>query len=377
MRGHPPWWRRGAAGLVVLLALAGTSAVRAHLMPAGQGSVRIEADSAFSVISIPVSVLTGFDDDGDKLISLAELNRHRDDLLRQVAQRLTLLGDGQAGERVFEDLLIPHLHDPGARAATDQLIAMQRHRWPAPIGTLSLRADIFGAGGKPLAVQATRGTEAQIVFLTPLYNEHRFFQGPLSTLGRFMLIGAGHILLGLDHLLFLLTLLVVGAGWRYWAAVVTSFTLAHSITLTLSSLGWVSVPASVAEPLVAASIVLLALDNLRRPGAGLHGHGTAPHGHGAGLRRRAALVFACGLLHGLGFASVLQQLGGTPGRLLPLAGFNLGVEIGQLLFVSAALALMALCARVLTPATRERLGRAASIFAALLGGLLLARLLAG
>lgn len=366
MLGRPSGWRRGIAALAAVLALAGAAAVQAHLMPAGQGSVRIDADSVFSVISIPVSALTGFDDDGDTLISLAELNRHRDALLRQAAQRLIFLGDGQAGERVFEDLLIPHLHDPGARAATGQLIAMQRHRWPAPIGTLSLRADIFGADSNPLAVQAVRGSQAQIVFLTPHYNAHTFFEGPLATLGRFVLIGAEHILLGLDHLLFLLTVLAAGAGWRYWAAVVTSFTLAHSLTLTLSSLGWVTVPASVAEPLIAASIVLMALDRLRQPAAG-------PGPGSTRLGRRAALVFGCGLLHGLGFALALQQLGGPAGRWLPLAGFNLGVEIGQLLFVAAALAVMALCARVLAPPGRARLARAVPATAAVLGSLLLAR----
>jgi hydrogenase/urease accessory protein HupE len=136
-------------------------------------------------------------------------------------------------------------------------------------------------------------------------------------------------MLGPDHLLFLLTVLVVGAGWRYWLTVVTSFTVAHSITLAMTALGMISPPAAIIEPLIAASIVVLGIDNLRKR---------------EGLPKfRALLVFGCGLLHGMGIAGALVEMGlSDDNRALSLLAFNVGVEAGQLLVVGAGLALLAI-----------------------------------
>lgn len=350
------------ASLLLVLAAAWQGAAHAHLMPAGQGGVRIDSDSVFAVVSIPVSALKGFDDDGDGRMSLAEMNRHRDSLLAQSAGVLDFRSDGQPAALAYQDLLIPHLHEPGASAATDEVIAMQRWRWPEPIASLALRVTTLEQGGAPIALRASDGARTETVMLTSHYAEHRFFEGPLATLMRHVALGAEHILLGADHLLFLLTVLVVGAGWRYWLAVVTSFTLAHSATLTLAALGWVRVVPAIAEPLIAASIVLVAVDNL------LSRH--------VGLRRRAAMVFACGLVHGLGFATALQEIGGTGPGWLTLGGFNLGVEAGQILFVAAAVCVVRLLRTLPALADGARLVRIASIAAALGGLALFTRLVA-
>lgn len=342
-------------------ALLGAHSVQAHLMPTGQGSLRIAGESVYAVISVPVSALTGFDEDGDRLLSLAELNRHRDALQQQVSRLLDLRDDGQPGQLLFADLVIPHLHDPDARPATAQVVAMRTYRWPVPVSSLTLQAHLFSADAPALLLRAQDGERSEVVALSAGRNEHRFFAGPLATLQRFVLLGAEHILAGFDHLLFLLTVLVAGAGWRYWLAIVTSFTVAHSLTLTLSVWGWVAIPPAVAEPLIAASIVLMALDNLRRqPG---------------GTARRAALVFACGLVHGAGFATALMELGGTATPWLNLLGFNLGVELGQLLFVAACFALLAALRRVRALGDVPRLVRVASVGAACIGaGILVQRL---
>ena len=184
--------------------------------------------------------------------------------------------------------------------------------------------------------------------------DYRVFSGTWHTFMSFVATGMEHILLGADHLMFLLTVLVVGMGWRYWLSVITSFTVAHSITLTLAALDIVKVPATVVEPLIAASIVLLAIDNLRR-------------GQSA-TRHRVPLVFACGLLHGLGIASALTEAGLTEGhRTLGLLGFNLGVELGQMLFVVALLALVWLVRRTFRVDLQEKVVLACSLVAAFAG----------
>jgi hydrogenase/urease accessory protein HupE len=354
--------RRWLLALALVL-LAGRAA--AHLMPQGQGAVRFDAQGVFGLVALPVRAFTGFDADGNGRMSPAEFERARPELLRQSAALLEFRADGQPGHLLVNQLLLPQAHELGTLPDSDYIVAMQRYVWDAPPREVTLHATQFARDPAPLLLAAVRGDASEGVMLTPGYDTHRFFAGPAAVLLRFIGLGAEHILFGFDHLLFLLTVLVVGAGWRYWASVVTSFTLAHSITLTLSALGWVAVPASVAEPMIAASIVLLAWDNLRRRGAPVR------------LARRSALVFACGLVHGMGFARALQELGGTGSRWLQLGGFNLGVELGQLLFVASVLAVLALVRRLRPAWTTPRIARATSWSAAGLGTLLLAHVLAG
>ncbi|EAQ03619.1 membrane protein, putative [Pseudooceanicola batsensis HTCC2597] len=136
-------------------------------------------------------------------------------------------------------------------------------------------------------------------------------------------VGFDHILpQGLDHILFVLGLFFLSPriGPLLWQ--VSAFTLAHTVTLALGALGWVSVPASIVEPLIAASIAFVAIENIVT--RDLH-------------RWRPAVVFAFGLLHGLGFASVLQDFGLPQAQFIPaLLGFNVGVEFGQLTVIALA-----------------------------------------
>ncbi|MEO0828902.1 MAG: HupE/UreJ family protein [Pseudomonadota bacterium] len=146
---------------------------------------------------------------------------------------------------------------------------------------------------------------------------------------RYLIAGFDHIIpKGLDHILFVLGLFffALKLGPLLWQ--VTAFTAAHTITLALASVGWVQIPGSIVEPLIAASIVYVAVENILRPKLGWW---------------RPALVFAFGLLHGLGFASVLGEFGIDPSRFtVALVAFNVGVEIGQLAVIAVALALVAL-----------------------------------
>ncbi len=142
----------------------------------------------------------------------------------------------------------------------------------------------------------------------------------------FLQLGVEHIWTGYDHLLFLFALLVVCRSFRSIVAIITCFTLAHSITLALATLEVVNLPSRFVEAAIAASIVFVGLENVVR-------RGEEPKG-------RWALTFAFGLIHGFGFASVLKDLGvgqGGQGLAMPLFTFNAGVEIGQVVVAACVL----------------------------------------
>ena len=144
-----------------------------------------------------------------------------------------------------------------------------------------------------------------------------------ATIGRYTRLGFLHIIpRGTDHMLFVLGLFLMTRGLRDLLIRISAFTLAHTLTLGMSAAGWVVVPGRWVEPLIALSIAWIAFENL------------AARDWNAW---RTGVVFGFGLLHGLGFAGVLGELGLPAGQFLPaLLGFNLGVEIGQLSVVLAA-----------------------------------------
>jgi len=153
----------------------------------------------------------------------------------------------------------------------------------------------------------------------------------------YLVLGVEHILGGVDHLLFVLALLILVNGTRRLIATVTAFTVAHSLTLAGATLGFVHVPGPPVEAAIALSIVFVAVEIV---------HGRQGY---AGLTERYPWVvaFTFGLLHGFGFASALKEVG-LPESAIPVAllFFNVGVEIGQLLFVAAVFAVLALARRL-------------------------------
>jgi hydrogenase/urease accessory protein HupE len=143
-------------------------------------------------------------------------------------------------------------------------------------------------------------------------------QGTLAVIARFVPAGIQHILIGPDHILFLIGLLLLGGSVRRLLVVVTSFTVAHSITLSIAALNVLSPPSRVVEPLIALSIIYVGCDNLLIRG---------------GRDVRAWIAFTFGLVHGFGFASVLREMDLPPRALgWSLFSFNV-VEIGQMIVV--------------------------------------------
>lgn len=175
---------------------------------------------------------------------------------------------------------------------------------------------------EPGKVQSQRLTASQTSFTVPAAKEGA------GVLLAYISLGINHILEGLDHLLFVFALLLLVRDWRMLIGAVTSFTLAHSISLAAATLGWIFVPAPPVEAVIALSIMFLAGELVRPPGAGF------------GLTDRFPWLvsFAFGLLHGLGFAGALLDIGLPEGEVpLALFAFNVGVEMGQMLFISSVL----------------------------------------
>lgn len=146
--------------------------------------------------------------------------------------------------------------------------------------------------------------------------------------GTYLKLGVEHILLGIDHLLFVLALLFIARGTWLLVKTITAFTIAHSITLVLAALGYVHVPSRPVEAMIALSIALVAAEIVY-----------AYRGRPSLTQRAPWIVaFAFGLLHGLGFAGALSEIGLPQGHIpVALLFFNVGVEIGQLLFVAGML----------------------------------------
>ncbi len=249
---------------------------------------------------------------------------------------------------------------------------------PTPAGTLRLRLSFACEGDGPWQLTlpllarlrpghahfATLRLGERTLGVTLTHGRPSFSQREASTLyvtGRFFVLGVEHIVTGYDHLLFLFALLLVWTRRKDLIVIVSSFTLAHTLTLVAAALGAITLSPQVVEPAIAATIVYVAVENflVRNP------------------QRRVILTFALGLVHGLGFAGVLAETGlPAEGRLFALLSFNLGVEVGQLAVVAIVVPAIALFLR-LKPALKRPLLWGGSGATALAGLVLLVLRLSG
>jgi len=156
--------------------------------------------------------------------------------------------------------------------------------------------------------------------------------GPLEVVTTYTVLGIEHILTGFDHLLYVLGMLILVGGWRRIVLTMSAFTATHSLTLTAAALGWVRVPQPPVEACIALSILFVAREIVQV-------HRGRP---GITVRWPWVVSFTFGLMHGFGFAGALAEVG-LPQSSIPIAllFFNVGVEIGQLMFVGAVLTVIA------------------------------------
>lgn len=193
-------------------------------------------------------------------------------------------------------------------------------------GLAALRAEVLlrieGAAGR-------KGITARVTSIEPQFAVPAE-PSPREVFDTYLRLGVHHILLGVDHLLFVLSLLLLVHGWRKLVATITAFTIGHTLTLAAATLGGLRLPGPPVEAAIALSIAFAAAEAVRVQRGARSLLVDAPWA--------AALSF--GLLHGLGFAGALRAIGLPDSAVLPaLLFFNLGVELGQLLFVAVALAL--------------------------------------
>lgn len=242
----------------------------------------------------------------------------------QVAARITLMAGDTRLEPVIAGVSIPEAGDLTLpRDAELRLTAALPDDgtpvtvgWDASFGSVVVRQ--VGGGDQAYTAILQGGAVSE-----PLPREGFATEGAAPVFVRFVVSGFEHIVpKGLDHILFVLGLFFFSLRMGPLLGQVTAFTLAHTTTLALASLQIVAIPAAIVEPLIAASIVYVAVENILGGKVGA---------------ARVAVVFAFGLLHGLGFASVLSDVGLPEGRFaLSLIGFNIGVELGQLSVIAAA-----------------------------------------
>lgn len=175
-------------------------------------------------------------------------------------------------------------------------------------------------------------------------------QSGLTVAGVYLKLGVEHILLGIDHLLFVLALLIIASGTMQLIKTITAFTVAHSITLALATLGFVHVPSTPVEAVIALSIVFVALVIVRQrsPSPPSGGEGRSEGGQTSlAIRAPWIVAFTFGLLHGFGFAGALTEAGLPEGHIpLALLFFNIGVEAGQLLFIVFVLGIIGMLYRI-------------------------------
>jgi hydrogenase/urease accessory protein HupE len=230
---------------------------------------------------------------------------------------------------------VRNVTEPAERELPDSIV--ERRVIEAPHGLAGRRIEFVGLQATITDV-LVRVTLADEVVSTMLVRpslpwiDIEAAAGPLQVARTFVIHGVDHILFGFDHLLFVLALVLIARDWRSLLWTVTAFTAAHSITLTLATLGFVNVPGPPVEAAIALSILLLAAEIIR-----------IRRGQPSVTARRPWLVaFAFGLLHGLGFAGALADLSLPAGDIpLALLFFNIGVEIGQLLFIAVVILIVA------------------------------------
>jgi len=322
---------RGAF-LALLFSLLPFQQVTAHDPGLSSLAIRAGANTLEATLTLAVrdaAQLTELDADHDGIVTQVEFARSRSELEAAVARQVLVAADAKV---LKVQSIRSHLDEKNnAEVRLDF--------GPVSFSSLEIQSNVLGSlprGHRQyLQVQDSAGETVSEKLLSAAADratvEFTATDANVSTreigssFANFLILGVKHILTGYDHLLFLFGLLVVVQGFFSSLRIITSFTIAHSITLAAATFNLAQIPSRIVEPLIAVSIVFVGAENLLRSGV---------------PKARQLVTFGFGLIHGFGFASILREMGigaGTGGVALPLLSFNVGVELGQIMVAAVAL----------------------------------------
>jgi hydrogenase/urease accessory protein HupE len=323
------------AGGVILAALFSLLPLRdaaAHDPGLSSLTIRLSRSSLQATLTLAVkeaSQLAELDQNQDGTVTQVEFARGRRQLDTAVTRQVVIAADGKVAK------------DKSIRSRLDENnnVEVRLDFGPVVFSTLEIQSNLIASlplghrqylqvqnlAGETVFERLLSASAHRVTVQMPHTSASMAPFETVRSFANFLSLGVKHILTGYDHLLFLLGLLIVARGFVSALTIITSFTIAHSITLALAILHLVQIPSRIVEPLIAASIVFVGVENLLR--------GDIPNA-------RRMVPFGFGLIHGFGFASALREAGigsGAGGIVLPLVSFNLGVELGQIMVAAVAL----------------------------------------
>jgi hydrogenase/urease accessory protein HupE len=322
----------GGVILAALFSLVPFRDAAAHDPGLSSLTIRLSTSSLQATLTLAVkdaSQLAELDQNQDGTVTQVEFARGRRQLDTAVARQVVIAADGKVAK------------DKSIRSRLDENnnVEVRLDFGPVVFSTLEIQSNLIASlplghrqylqvqnlAGETVFERLLSASAHRVTVQMPHTSASMAPFETVRSFANFLSLGVKHILTGYDHLLFLLGLLIVARGFVSALTIITSFTIAHSITLTVATLHLVQIPSRIVEPLIAASIVFVGVENLLR--------GDIPNA-------RRMVPFGFGLIHGFGFASALQEAGigaRTGGIVLPLFSFNLGVELGQIMVAAVAL----------------------------------------
>ena len=321
---------RGAI-IAVLFSLLPLQDAAAHDPGLSSLTIRRGANGLEATLTLAVkdaAQLVELDRDHDGIVTQGEFAQTRSQLETAVARQLSIVADGKVAKASSTHSHLDENRNAEVLLNFDCVAFSNLEIESKLIASLPLGhreyLQVQNSRGEPISEQLLSAAADRATLEMPDANSSAPFEVARS-FANFLSLGVKHILTGYDHLLFLFGLLLVARGFLSSLGIITSFTIAHSITLAVATLQLVQIPSRIVEPLIAASIVFVGVENLLR--------GDIPNA-------RRLVPFGFGLIHGFGFASALREAGigsGTGGIILPLFSFNLGVEFGQIMVAAGAL----------------------------------------
>jgi HupE / UreJ protein len=322
----PKTWKIAICwGLGLLMVLSLSTPSQAHWADLAVADIQIKTRDVDLNLTVPTGLIAQFDDDKNQQLSDLEITTHQKDLREFLNQKIRLTAAGEKQQTLV-------VKSTTAKKLPSNLIATPnthsslflQYRWTEPIEQLQMHYDLFvpGVNTARCLAQVFRSGQVDNLVFTPDSQNVALIDAPiLQQISSFIRLGVEHIWTGYDHILFLISLLMLGGELGYLLKVVTAFSLSHSVTLFLAALNIISVPSRWVEIAIALSIGYIASENLWKKET----------------KARWQLAFGFGLIHGLGFSSALQELDLPRTNLVTsLASFSVGIELGQFAIVLAA-----------------------------------------